>query len=318
MARLCFFLVSPTREQICLIGAGPRQPNLNWEAARGRAHVHGIRFILLLALVLGAPATVQAYPDQPVKIIVPQPPGGGFDTVARILADRLGPLLGQAVVVENRTGAGTLVGTEAAARAPADGYTLLLGALSNIALEYRDTVNKQWWGRFPGTQADRAGMKYMTDEFAATPFLAGFAVALGALTQAMTRFFADQFVERYSPVRVARVLLSVLGLGCVLVFFAVGAWMALLGFGLMGVGTSAIFPLAMSAAAQRRDRSSAINVAALAQISFVAFLLGPPLLGLVAEHYGIRWSFGIGIPLVALSLVAASALGTRPTPHQIE
>ena len=79
-------------------------------------------------------AAAQTYPDHPIKIVVPQPPGGGFDTVARILADRLGPLLGQALVVENRAGAGTLVGTEAAARAPADGYTLLLGALSNIAL----------------------------------------------------------------------------------------------------------------------------------------------------------------------------------------
>jgi len=95
-----------------------------------------IRFLLLALCLcaLGAPATAQTYPDRTIKIIVPQPPGGGFDTVARILADRLGPLLGQSVVVENRTGAGTLVGTEAAARAPADGYTLLLGALSNIAL----------------------------------------------------------------------------------------------------------------------------------------------------------------------------------------
>lgn len=81
-----------------------------------------------------APATAQTYPSQTIKIIVPQPPGGGFDTVGRILADKLGPLLGQTVLVENRVGAGTMVGTEAAARAPADGYTLLLGALSNIAL----------------------------------------------------------------------------------------------------------------------------------------------------------------------------------------
>ncbi len=81
-----------------------------------------------------APAQAQTYPDRPVKIVVPQPPGGGFDSVARQLADKLGPLLGQPVVVENRPGAGTLVGTEAVARAPADGYTLLLGALSNIAL----------------------------------------------------------------------------------------------------------------------------------------------------------------------------------------
>jgi tripartite-type tricarboxylate transporter receptor subunit TctC len=83
---------------------------------------------------LAPPAAAQGFPDRTIKIIVPQPPGGGFDTVARVLADRLGPLLGQTLVVENRTGAGTLVGTEAAARAPADGYTLLLGALSNIAL----------------------------------------------------------------------------------------------------------------------------------------------------------------------------------------
>ena len=87
-----------------------------------------------LAFALAAPAAAQTYPDRTVKIIVPQPPGGGFDTVARILADRLGPLLGQGMVVENRVGAGTLVGTEAAAKAPADGYTLLLGGLSNIAL----------------------------------------------------------------------------------------------------------------------------------------------------------------------------------------
>ena len=93
-------------------------------------------FVLLAACVAISSATAapQTYPQQTIKIIVPQPPGGGFDTVARVLADRLSPLLGQTMVVENRTGAGTLVGTEAAARAPADGYTLLLGALSNIAL----------------------------------------------------------------------------------------------------------------------------------------------------------------------------------------
>ena len=85
---------------------------------------------IALALLLGTfvlpavlPAWAQDFPNKPLRIIVPQPPGGGFDTTARILADKLGPLLGQTVVVENRPGAGTLVGTEAAAKAPADGYT---------------------------------------------------------------------------------------------------------------------------------------------------------------------------------------------------
>ena len=74
------------------------------------------------------------YPQQTIKIVVPQPPGGGFDTVARLLAERLSNAFGQPVIVENRTGAGTLVGTEAVAKATPDGYTLLIGGLSNMAL----------------------------------------------------------------------------------------------------------------------------------------------------------------------------------------
>lgn len=153
---------------------------------------------------------------------------------------------------------------------------------------------------------------YMRDVFHTEPYLAGLAVAAGALMQAMTRFFADGFVERYSPVNVARVLLTVLGAGAVVVLFAPTPWAALLGLGMIGIGTSTIFPLAMSAAAQRSDRSAAINVAALAQISFVAFLVGPPLLGLIAQKFGVRWSFGVGLPLVVVSLVLAGALGRHP------
>ena len=152
---------------------------------------------------------------------------------------------------------------------------------------------------------------YMRDVFGAAPFVAGSAVAIGALSQAVTRFFADRLVERHSPVLVARALLCVLGTGALTVFAAPAGWVALAGFGLMGVGSSAIFPMAMSAAAQRTDRPAATNVAALAQVSFVAFLLGPPLLGFVAEHWGIRWSFGLGLPLVGLSLWAAGALAVR-------
>lgn len=152
---------------------------------------------------------------------------------------------------------------------------------------------------------------YMRDVFAATPFFAGLAVTLGALMQALTRYFADPFVERYSPLVVARMLLVLLGLGNALVAFAGTPALALLGFGLMGVGTSVLFPLAMSAAAQRSDRSAAANVASLAQISFVSFLLAPPLLGFVAEHWGVRASFGLGLPLVLLSLAVSGVLAQR-------
>lgn len=93
-----------------------------------------IASIFAACAAISTPLAAQDFPNRPLKLVVPQPPGGGFDTVARQLADKLGPLLGQPVVVENRPGAGTLVGTESVARAPADGYTLLLGGLSNIAL----------------------------------------------------------------------------------------------------------------------------------------------------------------------------------------
>ena len=152
---------------------------------------------------------------------------------------------------------------------------------------------------------------YMRDVFAAAPFVGGLAVAAGAFTQALTRYVADPFVERHSAVGVARTLLVLLGIGNVLVAFATIPALALLGFALMGVGTSVLFPLAMSAAAQRTDRAAAANVAALAQISFVSFLLAPPLLGFAAERWGIRWSFGLGLPLVLLSLAVSGVLAPR-------
>lgn len=149
---------------------------------------------------------------------------------------------------------------------------------------------------------------YMRDMFNSSPFICGLAVAAGASTQAITRFFADQFVEKFDPVKVSRCMILVLAMGVCLVTWGQVFWVALLGFGLMGVGTSVIFPLAMSAAAQRTDRPAAVNVAALAQTSFVIFLLGPPLLGWVAEVWHIRASFGVSLPLIALSFWAAKAL----------
>ncbi len=157
---------------------------------------------------------------------------------------------------------------------------------------------------------------YMRNIFNPGPFLAGVAVACFAFSQAAMRFFADGFVERYSPAGVARVLLSILMIGALIVFFSPYPVLSLVGFALTGVGTSAIFPLAMSAAAQRTDRPAVINVAALAQNSFVIFLLGPPLLGGIAQAFGIRWSFGIAVPLIVLSFVLAPMLGRRPLPHE--
>lgn len=161
-----------------------------------------------------------------------------------------------------------------------------------------------------GGAADWAAI-YMRDVFAAAPFAVGFAVAVGALAQACVRYVADGFVERFGALAVARALLVVLGLGNALVVWGHSVALSLLGFALMGAGTSVVFPMAMSAAAQRGDRPAAQNVAALAQLSFVTFLLAPPLLGGVAQAFGIRAAFAVGLPLVLLSLATAGALRAR-------
>jgi tripartite-type tricarboxylate transporter receptor subunit TctC len=98
-----------------------------------------IKAALVLALVaLLAPRTAGAdnYPERPVRIIVPIGSGGSYDYVGRLLANRLTELMGQSFFVENRTGAGTLVGTQSAAAAAPDGYTLLVGGLSNMVFNF--------------------------------------------------------------------------------------------------------------------------------------------------------------------------------------
>jgi len=152
---------------------------------------------------------------------------------------------------------------------------------------------------------------FMRDVFSTPPFLNGLAFALGAFAQFIVRFFADTFVERFGPVNVSRVSIISMLIGLILVCFSIEPYLALFGFALMGGGNAVLFPLAMSAAAQRTDRSATANVASLAQISFLVFLLGPPLLGFVAENYGIRLSFGVGLPLLIFSWIFVYTLRTK-------
>jgi tripartite-type tricarboxylate transporter receptor subunit TctC len=86
---------------------------------------------LALLLALSVPAAAADYPDHPVRLIVPFPPGGSNDVVARLVAKQLSVSLGQQVFVDNRGGAGGVLGTEAAAAAPPDGYTLLIVSIAH-------------------------------------------------------------------------------------------------------------------------------------------------------------------------------------------
>src|SRR5262245_17706519 len=89
-----------------------------------------------LAAAVGAiaPVAAQTYPDKPIKMIVPFPPGGPIDTMARVVAHNLTTALAQQVVIENRPGAGSTLGTKSVAGADADGYTLLFGASGSLAV----------------------------------------------------------------------------------------------------------------------------------------------------------------------------------------
>ncbi|HSV44804.1 MAG TPA: tripartite tricarboxylate transporter substrate binding protein, partial [Ramlibacter sp.] len=101
--------LTPTRREAILAGAG-------------------------CALSIALPVRAQAFPAKPMRIIVPFPPGGSTDVLARAIGLELGKALGQPVVIENAPGAGGSLGAEKAAKAPADGYTLLMGHIGTLAI----------------------------------------------------------------------------------------------------------------------------------------------------------------------------------------
>ncbi len=91
-------------------------------------------FLAAAALCVAGAAAAQAWPNRPLKMIVPFPPGGAVDILGRAISQKLSDATGQPVVVDNRAGAGGAVGSEAAAKSPNDGYTLLMGSTSTISI----------------------------------------------------------------------------------------------------------------------------------------------------------------------------------------
>ena len=93
-----------------------------------------IHALVIAALACGAATVAAAYPDKPIRMLLPYPPGAGSDVIARLIAQKLSDNLGQQVIVDNRGGAGGNIGMELAARALADGYTLVFALTSQLAI----------------------------------------------------------------------------------------------------------------------------------------------------------------------------------------
>jgi tripartite-type tricarboxylate transporter receptor subunit TctC len=97
--------------------------------------VHTFLVWVLLSITVGASAQTNTnYPNQPIRLMVPWPAGGGVDSTARMIAEPLGKRLGQPIVIENRAGAGGNIGTDIAARSKPDGYNLLMGSITPNAI----------------------------------------------------------------------------------------------------------------------------------------------------------------------------------------
>ncbi|WP_065373892.1 MFS transporter [Ensifer adhaerens] len=158
-----------------------------------------------------------------------------------------------------------------------------------------------------GAVADWSAV-FLRDVFGLSGASAGFGYSIFAFMVAAGRFAGDRLKASYGPVAVARAcgIASIAGL--LLVVASPAAWAALAGFAAMGFGVSVGFPLAVTAAADQKDRPAAASVAILSFIALLGFLLGPPLIGLIAEHSDMRFGLGVLVPFLAVSLLLTGRL----------
>ena len=109
-----------------LRGPGLGQSSATHASARKRSFAGGLIFLSVVLLITAGGSNAQPYPTKSIRLIVPFAPGGSTDALARAVGQKLGDNFGQQIVVDNRTGANGNIGTEMAAKASPDGYTLLM------------------------------------------------------------------------------------------------------------------------------------------------------------------------------------------------
>lgn len=155
---------------------------------------------------------------------------------------------------------------------------------------------------------------YLRDTFDVAAFVESLALPALLVAMAGGRLVADRFIDRFGPVRVARVLSAIAVAGMLLLVLAPNAYVALGAFLLVGLGICVLYPLMLSAAARLGDRPSSQNVAATTLIFQLVNLGAPVLIGTVAQGLGVRMAFAMLLPLLVLTFVMAGRLGAKSTP----
>ncbi|MGR3662056.1 MAG: MFS transporter [Paracoccaceae bacterium] len=157
------------------------------------------------------------------------------------------------------------------------------------------------------------GVIYLRDGFGALDWHAALALPAMMLTQTLGRFLADGWVSRYGDVKVARALTCVAFAGLAVIVTTHDTVVALLGFMLIGLGISTVFPQAVSAAAKWGDRPASENVAAFSSLQTIIAFMAPPVIGFLASWMGLRMALAIFLPLPLLTLYFARYLAPRPS-----
>jgi len=163
-----------------------------------------------------------------------------------------------------------------------------------------------------GAMADWSAI-FLRDALNAEGGLVGLGYSVFAFMVAAGRFGGDLLKRRLGSVNTARLCGTLAVAGATLLFLAPSVELALIGFGTIGIGVSVGFPLAVTAAAGIGDRAASANVAVLSFVALTGFLIGPPLIGFVAEHSDIRLGVACVIPMLAVSLFLTGRLTPRRT-----
>jgi len=170
-----------------------------------------------------------------------------------------------------------------------------------------------------GAMADWSAI-FLRDALGAEGGMVGLGYAVFAAMVATGRFGGDTLKRLFGAVNTARICGALALLGAAVLYLSPNEGVALLGFGIIGVGVSVGFPLAVTAAASLTDRAPSANVAVLSFVALLGFLVGPPIIGFVAEHADMRWGIACLVPvlLVSLLLTGRLAVKTKSQTHNLE